>query len=121
MSNPLVVYHYPVCGTCRKAIKSLEALGQTLELHNIKESPPSASELTKLIAASGLPIAKWFNTSGDVYRSLGLKDKLPALSDQEKIALLASNGMLIKRPIVFDGRQSTIGYKEEEYQRVYAK
>lgn len=120
MSKKLTVYHYPSCDTCRKAVKSLQAQGHELELINIKTSPPSVQELNKLIAASGLPIQKWFNTAGDVYRSLGLKDRMAQLTDEQKTELLAGNGMLIKRPIVTDGNTATVGYREEEYKRVYA-
>ncbi|TJY41023.1 Spx/MgsR family RNA polymerase-binding regulatory protein [Cohnella pontilimi] len=115
----LTVYHYPPCSTCRMAVKRLHASGYELILHNLWEEAPSAKELKKWIGLSGLPISKWFNVSGEVYRKLGLKDKLPGMSDDEKIAVLASNGRLIKRPVVTDGERVTVGFKEDEYSRVW--
>lgn len=115
----LVFYWYPRCGTCRKAKQWLEAAGQTLTPVDLVESPPSAEELDLLVKESGLEIAKFFNTSGEVYRELGLKDKLPALSREEKLKLLASNGKLIKRPIVKGGGRVTVGFREDEYERVW--
>lgn len=115
----LTVWHYPACGTCRSAVKLLKERGRELELHNLWEGAPTPAELKRWIALSGLPIQKWFNVSGEVYREMGLKDKLPALSEDEKIALLASNGRLIKRPVVTDGKKVTVGFKEEEYERTW--
>jgi arsenate reductase len=115
----LTVYHYPPCGTCRSAVKTLKERGYELELHNLWEETPSAEQLKNWIALSGLPIQKWFNVSGDVYRELGLKDVLPGMSEDEKMAMLAGNGRLIKRPVVTDGRKVTVGFKEEEYNRVW--
>ncbi|WP_200966900.1 arsenate reductase family protein [Insulibacter thermoxylanivorax] len=115
----LTVYAYSGCSTCRNALKWLREHGHTIEEIPIREQPPSAPELKDLIAKSGLEIKKWFNVSGSVYRELGLKDKLPEMKDEEKIALLASNGMLLKRPIVTDGERVTVGFKEEEFQRVW--
>jgi arsenate reductase len=117
----LMVYHYPPCDTCRLAVKSLKQRGYELELHNLWEETPSVKELQKWIPLSGLPISKWFNVSGQVYKELGLKDRLQGMSENEKIALLASNGRLIKRPVVTDGRRVTVGYKEEEYDQVWAR
>lgn len=113
--SKLKVYHYPKCSTCRNAVKWLQAQGHELELQHIVEQPPTVEELRELIANSGLELKKFFNTSGEVYKSLGLKDKLPELSEQDKLELLASNGMLIKRPIVTDGVKVTVGFKEEQY------
>jgi arsenate reductase len=109
------MYHLPTCSTCKAAIKALKQQGHELDLHDIRTAPPSVQELTELIELSGLPIGKWFNVSGEAYRELGLKDKLPGMSDSEKIALLASNGMLIKRPIVTDGGAVTIGFREPDF------
>jgi arsenate reductase len=117
----LIMYHYPPCGTCRPAVKSLQQKGFELELHNLWEEAPSVEQLKEWIPLSGLPIQKWFNVSGEVYREMGMKDKLPAMSEDEKIAVLASNGRLIKRPVVTDGEVVTIGYKEEDYNRVWLK
>ncbi|GGD49096.1 arsenate reductase family protein [Paenibacillus nasutitermitis] len=115
----LTIYEYPKCGTCRSAVKSLKSKGYMLESHDLFEQAPSVGILTGLISRSGLEIKKFFNTSGDVYRELNLKDKLSSLSDQQKIELLASNGRLIKRPVVTDGSKVTVGYKEEEYEDVW--
>lgn len=119
--SKLKVYHYPQCGTCRSAIKSLQAKGHELELYHIKEAPPSAAELDQLVELSGLELKKFFNTSGEVYKSMGLKDKLAGMSREEQLQLLASNGMLIKRPIVTDGKTVTVGYKEEAYEQAWGK
>ncbi|HEY4389780.1 MAG TPA: arsenate reductase family protein [Paenibacillus sp.] len=115
--STLTVYHYPKCGTCRKAVKWLEEHGHQLELHNIKETTPSSEEMTEIIDRSGLELKKFFNTSGEVYKELGLKDKLPGLSREEAIQLLVSNGMLIKRPLVTDGHKVTVGFKEDSYEQ----
>lgn len=116
MSN-LKVYQYAQCGTCRKAVKWLEAQGHELELQAIFDTPPSEAELTVLIQKSGLEVKKFFNTSGEVYKEQQLKDKLPGMSADEQIRLLASNGRLIKRPIVTDGEKVTVGFKEETYEQ----
>lgn len=115
----LTYYGYPKCTTCRKAVKWLE--GNEIEVNtvNIAETPPSEETLTEMIAASGLELKKFFNTSGKVYRELNLKDKLASMTDEEKIALLASDGMLIKRPIVFGNGKATVGFKEETFEEVW--
>jgi arsenate reductase len=115
VAEVLKVYHYPVCSTCKSANKVLRQEGYELELQDIKVEPPTVVELRKLIGLSGLPIAKWFNVNGEVYREMGLKDKLPKMSDEDKIRLLSSNGMLIKRPIVSDGSKVSIGFRAEDF------
>ncbi len=115
MTVRLKMYHLPTCSTCKSAIKALKQQGYELELQDIKTTPPTAEELKKLIPLSGLPIGKWFNVSGEVYREMGLKDKLPGMSEEEKINLLASNGMLIKRPIVSNGSKVSIGFREQDF------
>lgn len=115
----LTIYEYPKCGTCRTAVKSLKSKGYALDSHNLFEQAPSVATLTELINRSGLDIKKFFNTSGEVYKELNLKDKLPALSDKEKIELLASNGRLIRRPVVTDGSKVTVGYKEADYEEAW--
>jgi len=117
--NELTIIQYPKCGTCRSAVKSLQSKGNEVVSRNIVEQTPTAAELKELVRNSGLELKKFFNTSGDVYRELGLKDKLADMSEDEKYDLLASNGMLIKRPIVTDGRAVTVGYKEEQYEQVW--
>jgi arsenate reductase (glutaredoxin) len=114
-------YWYPKCGTCRNAQKWLNAHGVSHDAVDIVIHPPGADELRKMVVASGLGIQKFFNTSGEVYRELQLKDKLPALSESEKLQLLASNGKLIKRPLVTDGSKVTVGFREDEFQQAWAK
>ncbi|TMV44721.1 arsenate reductase family protein [Paenibacillus mesophilus] len=116
----VTVYLYPKCGTCRDALKSLDRKGvKPDEVVNIFETAPSAERLAEMIVKSGLGIKKFFNTSGEVYKEMQLKDKLPGMSEADMIALLASNGRLIKRPIVYDGERVTVGFKEDEYERVW--
>ena len=90
----MLFLQYPPCSTCQKAKKWLDEHGIVYTARHIKEDNPTADELRAWIAASGLPIKRFFNTSGLVYKNLGLKDKLPAMSEEEQIALLASDGML---------------------------
>lgn len=111
----LQMYWYPKCGTCRKAKKFLEEHGVDFTEQNIVDEPPSRQELTRLIQNSGLPVKKFFNTSGKKYRELGLSKKLKEMDEQEQLDLLASDGMLIKRPIVTDGKQVSVGFKEEVF------
>ena len=115
----LTFYWYPKCGTCRKAKKWLDDHQISYEEIHIVESPPSRNDLEALYQASGLDIKKFFNTSGTKYRELGLKDKVKALSDPKLLDLLATDGMLIKRPILTDGQRVTVGFKEEEYEAAW--
>jgi arsenate reductase len=115
------MYQYPQCGTCRKAKKFLQENGVSFEEQHIVDQPPSREELSELIKKSGLPIQKFFNTSGQKYRELGLSQKLKEMSDEEKLDLLASDGKLIKRPIVTDGEKVTVGFKEDEFRKVWLK
>ena len=107
---------YPPCSTCKKAAKWLAEQGHALPMRDIKAQPPTLDELTEWTAA-GPELKRWFNTSGQVYRALGLKDRLPAMPREEQLALLASDGMLVKRPILLldDGRV-LVGFKESEWQ-----
>ncbi len=113
----LTFYWYPKCGTCRKAKKWLDDHHLGYEAVHIAENPPSRSELEELYKNSGLDIKKFFNTSGMKYRELGLKDKVKTLSDDELLDVLATDGMLIKRPILTDGHKVTVGFKEEDYEK----
>ncbi|MEO3943851.1 arsenate reductase family protein [Gorillibacterium sp. CAU 1737] len=108
-------YGYPKCSTCRKAKQWLEVKGHVLEVIDLVVTPPSAEELDRLQVLSGLDLAKFFNTAGEVYRELQLKDKLPGMSREERLKLLASHGKLIKRPLVTNGAQVTVGFKEDDY------
>ena len=114
----MLFVNYPKCGTCRKARKVLEEKGIVFEDRNIKEQNPKADELKKWIEKSGLPIKKFFNTSGMLYRQMELKDKLPDMSNQEMIALLATDGMLVKRPILVTEDKVLVGFKQAEWEQV---
>ena len=91
---------YPKCSTCQKAKAWLEERGISYDLRDIKQDNPTVEELTAWYRKSGLPLKKFFNTSGLQYKSLGLKDKLTAMSEDEQLALLATDGMLVKRPLL---------------------
>lgn len=116
----LKVYQYSRCGTCRKAIKHLKQQGHELELIELPDQPPDEAELKKLVRSSGLDAIKFFNTSGEVYREMKLKDTVKTMSEAEQIKLLSSNGRLIKRPIVTDGERTTVGYNEELYNQIWS-
>lgn len=109
---------YPKCSTCRKAKTWLEDHNISYELRDIKEENPTAQELSDWQKRSGLPLKKFFNTSGMLYREMGLKDKLKAMTDQEMLDLLATDGMLVKRPILVTDDAVLVGFKETEYQTV---
>lgn len=106
---------YPKCSTCKKAKKWLEENNIEFEDRNIIEETPTIKELTKWIKESGLDIKKWFNTSGLKYKELNLKEKLSNISDKEKIELLASDGMLIKRPVLVSDKGIFIGFNEDKW------
>ena len=107
---------YPKCTTCQKAQKWLEDNGVAYTLRNIKEDKPSYDELKAWYAESGLPLKKFFNTSGLLYKSLALKDKLPTMSEEEMLRLLATDGMLVKRPLVIGDGFVLVGFKEADWQ-----
>lgn len=111
--------HYPRCTTCKKAQKWLENQNIPFEAVNIVENTPSKEELKTFWQLSGLPLKKFFNTSGMKYKELGLKDKLKTMTEEEQLDLLASDGMLIKRPIVTDGEKVTLGFKEEQFNETW--
>lgn len=112
-------YGYPKCTTCRKASKWLKDNDLEYINNNIAESPPTKDVLQKMFEVSGLELKKFFNTSGMKYRELGLKDKLSTMSEDEQLSLLASDGMLIKRPVVFDGKKLTLGFKDQQFEDVW--
>lgn len=120
-NNKVTIIEYPKCSTCRAAVKSLKNKGNEVISRDIVHDTPSAKELKQLLEISGLDIKKLFNTSGEVYRELGLKDKLGSMSEEEKLELLSKHGMLIKRPIVTDGKKVTVGYKEDTYEQVWGR
>lgn len=115
----ITYYGYPKCSSCRKAKKWLEINELNFNEINIAETPPTQEELEAMIATSGLEIKKFFNTSGKVYRELNLKDKLPTMTDEDKVRLLSTDGMLIKRPIVYGDGKVTVGFKEETFEEVW--
>ena len=106
---------YPKCSTCMRAKKHLNQLGLAFEERDISRENPTAEELERWIALSGLPVKKFFNTSGRLYQSLQLKEKLPQMSEHEMIALLASDGMLVKRPLLIKEDKVLVGYQAEAY------
>lgn len=112
-------YLYDNCGTCRKAKQWLAGHNVSFEEIPIVDTPPSKEQLKKMWHASGLDLRKFFNTSGQFYRELDLKEKLPNMSEDEMLELLASNGKLIKRPLISDGNKVTVGYKEEELEAAW--
>ena len=112
----MLFLEYPPCSTCKKAKNWLEEHGVAYTARHIKEENPSYEELKRWLEISGLPVKKFFNTSGLLYKSLGLKDKLSQMSVEEQLGLLATDGMLVKRPFVVtdDGKVLT-GFKEKEW------
>ena len=107
---------YEKCSTCRKAKAWLDAQGLQYELRPIKEQNPSAQEIAGLHEKSGLPLKKFFNTSGQLYREMELKDKLPGMSEEEMLQLLATDGMLVKRPLLIGDDFVLVGFKEAEWE-----
>ena len=106
----------PKCGTCRKAQKWLEDNGIGYDYRDIKTDNPSAEELAGWIRSSGLPVRKFFNTSGMLYRDMQLKDKLPSMTEDEMVSLLATDGMLVKRPRAVLPDRILVGFKEPEWE-----
>ena len=106
---------YPKCTTCQKALKWLAGKEISFTERNIREANPTLEELRLWWEKSGLPLKKFFNTSGQQYKALGLKDKLPAMSEQEQLELLASDGMLVKRPILVGEDFVLVGFKEADW------
>lgn len=114
----MLFLEYPPCSTCKKARAWLDAHGIAYTARHIKENNPTYEELKQWLAVSGLPVKKFFNTSGLQYKALGLKDKLPAMTVEEQLQLLATDGMLVKRPFVVteDGKVLT-GFRETEWEQ----
>ncbi len=106
---------YPKCTTCQKAQKWLDANGVAYEISHIKDDNPTAGELKAWQERSGLPLRKFFNTSGLQYKALKLKDRLPDMSEEEQLALLASDGMLVKRPILVGDGFVLVGFREDAW------
>ena len=106
---------YPKCTTCKKAKAWLDGQGLTYDLRDIKTDNPTVEELTGWYHRSGLPLKKFFNTSGLQYKALNLKDKLPGMTEEEQLALLASDGMLVKRPILVKDDAVLVGFREAQW------
>ena len=116
----ILVLQYPKCSTCKKAIQWLEENGIAFESRHIVEENPTVQELEMWWKKSGLPLKKFFNTSGNLYKEQNLKDKLPQMSEQEQLELLATNGMLVKRPLVIAEDMVLVGFKEDQWQQLKA-
>lgn len=112
---------YPKCSTCQKARKWLEEHHiEYTERHIVEDNPPY-DELKEWYEKSGLPLKKFFNTSGMLYKEMRLKDKLPSMSEEEQLQLLSTNGMLVKRPILIDGETVLIGFREAQWKEKYER
>lgn len=107
---------YPKCSTCMKAKKWLDERNAEYEMRDIKTENPTEKELKEWWEKSGLPLKRFFNTSGMLYKEMKLKDRLPSMSEEEQIALLASDGMLVKRPILVDSDRVLVGFREKEWE-----
>lgn len=112
---------YPKCSTCRKAEKWLEEQGIVTEYRDIKEQNPTCEELREWVSRSGLPLKKFFNTSGLQYKALGLKDKLPEMSEEEQLRLLSTDGMLVKRPLLIGESFVAVGFREEQWKELLGR
>lgn len=112
----MLFIHYPKCTTCQKAKKWLDTHQIIYTERHIAEDNPSYDELKDWHAKSGLPLKRFFNTSGMLYKEMQLKEKLPAMSEEEQLRLLATNGMLVKRPLIVDGDKVLVGFKEAEWE-----
>ena len=113
----MLFIQYPPCSTCQKAKKWLDEKGITYTDRHIKENNPTYEELKEWYQRSGLPLKKFFNTSGLLYKSLNLKDKLPTMTEEEQLRLLATDGMLVKRPVVVTEHMILTGFKEAEWEK----
>ena len=113
----MLFIEYPSCSTCQKAKKWLDDHGVAYTDRHIKENNPTYEELKAWYAASGLPLKKFFNTSGLLYKSMNLKEKLPEMSEEEQLRLLASDGMLVKRPLVVTENAVLTGFREAEWEK----
>ena len=116
----LLVLEYPRCSTCKKALQWLRENSITFQDRHIVENNPTKEELTEWYHKSGLPLKKFFNTSGNLYKELQLKDKLPQMSEEQQLALLSTNGMLVKRPLVVGDDFVLVGFKESEWEKLKA-
>jgi arsenate reductase len=114
----MLFIQYPPCTTCKKAKAWLDAHGLSYDDRHIKLNNPTFEELEHWHAVSGLPLKKFFNTSGLLYKSMNLKEKLPTMTEEEQLRLLASDGMLVKRPILVSGDKVLVGFREKEWEQL---
>ena len=114
----MLFIEYPPCSTCKKAKNWLDSKGVAYEDCHIKEHPPTYEELKQWYEQSGLPLKRFFNTSGLLYKSLGLKEKLPTMTEEQQLRLLATDGMLVKRPVLVTEKGITTGFKEAEWEQL---
>lgn len=114
----MLFLQYPPCSTCQRAMKWLDEHGLTYTDRHIKNENPTYGELKHWYEISGLPLKKFFNTSGLLYKSLNLKEKLPTMTEEEQLRLLSSDGMLVKRPIVVRDRLVLTGFREKEWENL---
>ncbi|WP_312101324.1 arsenate reductase family protein [Pygmaiobacter massiliensis] len=112
---------YPACSTCKKAQTFLNEMGKAYEIRNIKLQNPTAEEISSWQTKSGLPLKRFFNTSGLLYKAQGLKEKLPQMSEEEQLALLATDGMLVRRPILVTEDTVLVGFREPEWSAALQK
>lgn len=117
----MLFLQYPTCSTCQKARKWLDEHEVSYEARHIKEENPTKEELRTWYTRSGLPLIRFFNTSGLAYKSMGLKDKLPDMSEEEQLTLLATDGMLVKRPLLVADGFVLVGFKPAEWEQVLTK
>ena len=110
----MLFLQYPPCSTCKKAKAFLDEQGASYTARHIKEENPSYEELKAWVEMSGLPLKKFFNTSGLLYKSMNLKEKLPTMTEEEQLRLLASDGMLVKRPILVTEKAVLTGFREKK-------
>lgn len=117
----MLFLEYPPCSTCKKAKKWLDEHGISYTARHIKEANPTYAELKDWLERSGLPVKKFFNTSGLLYKSMALKDRLPAMTVEEQLRLLATDGMLVKRPLVVTDGKVLTGFRETEWEEALLK
>jgi arsenate reductase len=117
----MIFVEYPKCSTCQKAKKWLDENGFSYEDRHIKENNPTYEELKTWYAESGLTLRKFFNTSGMLYKSMNLKEKLPNMSEEEQLRLLSTDGMLVKRPILVEGKTVLLGFKPDTWETALKK
>ena len=115
----MLFLEYPKCTTCKKALNWVKEAGYEAEVRPIKEENPTAEELKQWHEKSGLPLKRFFNTSGNLYKEQALKDKLPTMSEEEQYQLLSTDGMLVKRPLLITDKGVCPGFSQEEWERLF--